>query len=969
MDGDVRLGALFPIHQQGHPCGEIQKEDGIQPLEAMLFTIDEINRDPKLLPGIKLGVRAFDSCDNPLPAADKALSLIKGFIARKSNLSCAEEPGEQWKCGDNVVGIVGPQTSPVSTQIANLGRLFRVPQVSYLSTTAALCNREEFPYFFRTVPSDTHQAMAIVELLKTFDWTYASIVHSDSDYGNLGYQALKKLTGQEKGTNVCLADPITIYNAHFTDKDYDEVIEKLLENKLSSLVIVFADRGPAGKLLEAAKRMKVKDKFVWVGSDAWASRESVVETRESIVEGAIAIQPLRQELPGYNEYFSERVLNSDNNRNPWFDEYLRRYHNCSNDSRTYSYLPRCDVDPNHFKYSQQLYIHFVRDAVYAFAHALHNLHQDACGWDGERLCPQFKRRVFYDLKDYLRDVSFQDVDGKEFVFYGDGDGTVHDGPARYSIINFQRSREGRYDWKNVGTFHDGQFTEWDSSFRLAFSSDKSITHCMRKKCRQSEIKVQNTEDLCCWHCTECEELQFKHSDYECQSCPLGARSDGPNRTGCELIPETYLDYTNPWAISSMVFAAIGILVTVVTTCVLWIYWRTPVVKACGRELSIMLLIGTFLSFLTTFAIVAKPTENTCGVMRFGIGFCYTVCYAAVVTKTNRVSRIFFNVNHHPRFTSPLWAIVIACGLVSVEVVINVIWLFFEPPSVTYIVTQPGRRILTCSGVNDSFIAGLIYPFFLIFCATIYAFKTRKSPDGFNETRYIFFASTITCIHWLAYVPLYLASTDPEIRPVILAFSLCISGLVQLCCLLLPKLYTVIFKPEKNTKVVVMTKKHRSWPNTSNYGLPDTPPNSLAMESIGATGGGAVVGPGSAAASNAVVLLNTRRSVSFVDDKDRQPSCDELAYMSYRSLSAEAATASDERPARARSSSVCRGTQTCCGDSGSSIDGEVKATFAITDSSTPEVCNDDAEDNPFALPNLYLERRKTDDDDGIHQDGL
>jgi hypothetical protein len=76
---------------------------------------------------------------------------------------------------------------------------------------------------------------------------------------------------------------------------------------------------------------------------------------------------------------------------------------------------------------------------------------------------------------------------------------------------------------------------------------------------------------------------------------------------------------------------------------------------------------------------------------------------------------------------------------------------------------PGKRTLVCSGVNDSFMAGLIYPFFLILCATVYAFKTRKSPYGFNETRYIFFASTVTCIHWVAYVPLYLASTDHEIR--------------------------------------------------------------------------------------------------------------------------------------------------------------------------------------------------------------
>ena len=46
----------------------------------------------------------------------------------------------------------------VSLEIARLGRIFHVPQVSYLSTAVVLSNKELYPYFFRTVPSDTFQA-------------------------------------------------------------------------------------------------------------------------------------------------------------------------------------------------------------------------------------------------------------------------------------------------------------------------------------------------------------------------------------------------------------------------------------------------------------------------------------------------------------------------------------------------------------------------------------------------------------------------------------------------------------------------------------------------------------------------------------------------------------------------------------------------------------------------------------------
>ena len=49
-------------------------------------------------------------------------------------------------------------------EVARLGRLFKVPQISYLSTAVLLSDKKEYPYFFRTVPSDIHQARAILKV-------------------------------------------------------------------------------------------------------------------------------------------------------------------------------------------------------------------------------------------------------------------------------------------------------------------------------------------------------------------------------------------------------------------------------------------------------------------------------------------------------------------------------------------------------------------------------------------------------------------------------------------------------------------------------------------------------------------------------------------------------------------------------------------------------------------------------------
>ncbi|XP_023342942.1 metabotropic glutamate receptor 2 [Eurytemora carolleeae] len=783
--GDIMLGALFPIHKQGEAgelCGQIQDEDGIQPLEALLFTLDEINRNESILPNIKLGAIVRDSCDTPRYAAEQSLDLLQGFMYRSvktihPDVFCSNETVK------NIVGIIGAQTSQVSLEVARLGRLFKVPQISYLSTAVVLSDQNEFPYFFRTVPSDIHQARAILGVLEVLGYHYASVVHTQTDYGTTGYEALVKYA--LAGKKVCLAKPLIIQ-----DGNYDDVINNLLKNQMTKVVIVFADRIPAGKLLEAAKNRNVTSKFVWIGSDAWASRESVVYGREEVVEGAIAVQPLRRALPGFSEYFNSLSDLPDNNaRNPWYAEYYSTYCNCSLAENIKEMKKAQNICPfkqksKDAKNVQQQYLHFLRDAVYAFALALDDLRRESCKHT-VGVCDKLRLRMYKDLKYYLAKVSFPDVDNFPFRFKNE----TRDGPARYSIITYYRRPSGEFDWENVGTFQGGEIRDLNLSFsekNKEASYINSHVTCRRNLCASNEIKIpEGHNDGCCWNCQKCHDFEYKYSEFGCKSCPKEmvplVRDDGTS--DCRLAPEDYLDYTNPWALGALAFAGIGLVMTTITMGVLWKYWNTPVVKACSRELSCVLIMGTFISFCTTFIIVTKPTGFTCGVMRFLIGFCYTLCYAAVVTKTNRISRIFSAQNVVPKCTSPTASVVITLALTSVEVVVLVIWLVIEPAS-TETISEGKTRILVCKGVDQNFMIGLFFPFLLIISATMYAFKTRKCPGGFNETRFILFTNCINTIHWLAFVPLYLVSADHKIKAVILAYSLSLSGVVQLSCLVL-----------------------------------------------------------------------------------------------------------------------------------------------------------------------------------------
>lgn len=134
IDGDVILGGLFPVHNKGlgtassaASCGgEIQPDRGIQRLEAMLFTIDHINKNPSVLPGVRLGAHVLDTCSRDTYSLDQALEFVRASLN-------VFDPA-LFRCGDGtspvlaggqpepVIGVVGGSYSSVSIQVTFIHR-------------------------------------------------------------------------------------------------------------------------------------------------------------------------------------------------------------------------------------------------------------------------------------------------------------------------------------------------------------------------------------------------------------------------------------------------------------------------------------------------------------------------------------------------------------------------------------------------------------------------------------------------------------------------------------------------------------------------------------------------------------------------------------------------------------------------------------------------------------------------------
>nr|XP_006625935.2 PREDICTED: metabotropic glutamate receptor 1 [Lepisosteus oculatus] len=338
MDGDIVIGALFSVHHQPpaenvpeRKCGEVREQYGIQRVEAMFHTLDRINSDPTLLPNITLGCEIRDSCWHSSVALEQSIEFIRDSLISIRD----DKDGSRW-CIDGIpsnlpprtkkpiAGVIGPGSSSVAIQVQNLLQLFNIPQIAYSATSIDLSDKTLFKYFLRVVPSDILQARALLDIVKRYNWTYVSAVHTEGNYGESGMEAFKDLAAME---GLCIAHSDKIYS-NAGEKHFDRLLRKLRERLPKARVVVcFCEGMTVRGLLMAMRRLGVAGEFLLIGSDGWADRDEVIEGYEQEAVGGITMKLQSEEVTSFDDYYLKLRLNT-NTRNPWFPEFWQHRFQC-----------------------------------------------------------------------------------------------------------------------------------------------------------------------------------------------------------------------------------------------------------------------------------------------------------------------------------------------------------------------------------------------------------------------------------------------------------------------------------------------------------------------------------------------------------------------------------------------------------------------------------------------------------------
>nr|XP_046245284.1 extracellular calcium-sensing receptor-like [Scatophagus argus] len=549
----------------------------------------------------------------------------------------------------------------------------------------------------------------------------------------------------------------------------------------------------------------------WIGSEAWVTNKDMLKF--SFFAGAIGFGIQRSVIPGLREFLLD-LSPTKVAASPLLTEFWEEAFNCrlgktaAVDERVCDGSEDIQTLQSQYTDTSELRItNMVYKAVYAIAHAIHN---SVCQeTNSSTKCDKITRIESKQLLTQLKKVNFSQ-NGYDVSFDANGDPV-----ATYELVNWQKSESGSLELVTVG-FYDASLPagqEFSINRNLTWMEGRTqvpVSVCS-DSCPPGTRKVlQKGKPICCYDCILCPEGEISNAtdSPDCFPCP---REFWPNaeRDSCLPKPVEFLSFDEVLGIILAAFSVAGACLAIITAAVFFRHRTSPIVRANNSELSFLLLFSLTLCFLCSLTFIGAPTMWSCMLRHTAFGITFVLCISCVLGKTIVVLMAFKATlpgSNVMKWFGPPQQRMTVVSFTFVQVLICTIWLVLSPPfPLKNLTTYKERIILECAlGSDIGFWVVLGYIGLLAAFCLVLAVLARKLPDNFNEAKFITFSMLIFCAVWITFIPAYVSSPG-KFTVAVEIFAILASSFGLILCIFAPKCFTILFRPEKNTKKHLMNK--------------------------------------------------------------------------------------------------------------------------------------------------------------------
>ncbi|XP_072113008.1 extracellular calcium-sensing receptor-like [Mobula birostris] len=812
-DGDIIVGGIFHFHFDTTPPLEAHSFTAEPPsptcesfdlkefrlAQTMIFAIEEINNNTKLLPNLTLGYKIYDGCRSETLSVKAVMALISLQDEDLSESTCESSLRIPALLAD--AGFISTLAETLLTGP------FAIPTISFSARCQCFSDRE-FPTLFEIVPDDSHQIRAITLLVKYFGWNWIGLFQSNSTYIAMETETIIQ-NFREAG--ICIA-----YKLVFSKTDSREKIReiiRMIEQASTKIVISFARPAEMEVLLREVVHQNVTG-IQWIGSESWITIPILTPKENArFLRGAMGFVVPDGRVPGLKEFLLQ-VNPFHSPGNTLMDEFWERTFRCTmakqQDKINEKSVQQCTGEEhlqditNPYTETSQLRISYrVYNAMYAVARAIHNTL--SCGEDR---CTNMSDFESQKLLYYLKTLSSINVNGNSTQSHHDNDWV-----PKYELINWQVRASDIADVVSVGKY-DGSATfenmlEIDDQ-AIVWSSGKAPQGLCVDSCSPGTRKgLRPGQPVCCFDCVPCHDGDISNvtDALFCTKCPL---EYWPNELRTECLPKEieFLSFDDGLGATLAGFTIGGVCLTIATTVVFYNYRHTPLVRANNSELSFIILFSIGLCFLCALTFIAVPSHWSC-ILRFTVfGVTFAMCLAGILGKT-MVVLMAFSARHPQRqamrWFTPSQQRIGVLILTLIQFTICILWVFDSPP---YPFKNPSYYAhilsLECKVGSDTYFWGIFIVIFLLTAVTlVLAFFTRKLPNSYNEAAHITFSLLTFCVVWATFFPVY-ASAPEKYAASVHAFTILASSFSLLLCIFAPKCYIILFKPHLNSRKLLLT---------------------------------------------------------------------------------------------------------------------------------------------------------------------
>ncbi|KAK3240521.1 hypothetical protein CYMTET_49640 [Cymbomonas tetramitiformis] len=361
-----RIGLLSDMFTYGTPYV------GGDEVAAVSLAVREINTDPDLLPRVHLEFSVQDS------KCDEARTTSAAIIM--------EQQGAQV--------VLGASCSRASKQANEVLSYYSIPQISAFASSPVFSahttshevndtSQEEedpYPYFLRTVPSDSITARGMAELVHHYNWTTVATIAVNDVYG---MESIRVFHEDAKALGITIATEV-----HYEPgtEDFTELVQELRQSHVY-IFVVFSFSDEMARIMEQAYSAFLGgDGYVWIMDpnslmdlQLHLSEDLSEEQKDAMLRGCLSLEKfVNTTAPVYASFLERWRAQNDtiDEASGWCDPAV--------DAAGEPLWMRYDVDTDYSTYDACIGKNYSRaalstpvinmyDATYVVARALHEV--------------------------------------------------------------------------------------------------------------------------------------------------------------------------------------------------------------------------------------------------------------------------------------------------------------------------------------------------------------------------------------------------------------------------------------------------------------------------------------------------------------------------------------------------------------------------------------------------------------------